>query len=1659
MIHRTLLAISLTICHFALAQFAYSQPANDNPCGAFVLEANIGSNCTPTDPLSWTDATGTGGFNPPACASYSGGDIWFMFTLAEPADIFITTVPGVGTGALTDGGMELFYQAIDCTNYPYLRILCDDDSGEGSMPQISIPAIGAGIYYVRFWDYNDKTSTHFGGICLAVNPVATDTPNDDPCTATSLALVDADECTPSAPVIWSNATGTSSIAIPECGTYKTGDLWFSYELTDTSDVVITTSAGTGPGAIIDAAIAIYTADSCDGKFTEVVCQNNQDSELMPAVAQLSSLPGKYYIRFWDVSDSLSGNIGGICVAAVPTIVIPTLNDDPCGALVLNTIADTSCIPDNPQFWTNATPTASLEDPSCGSYSRGDVWFQFVLSETSDILVTTVAGTSPGAISDGAMAIYVASDCSDPLFYMLCDDDAGPGSMPQIRQYAMPGGKYFIRFWDYEDKFSGNIGGICVAAVPTISTVANDNCLSAIAFPLLPADGSCASVSVNTIGATGLPLDMCQGITDDDVWYSFIVPAGVTQVGYSVTKNGNLYDAGKRMYELACDDHSTVQCMNDSEGIVDDLVGGQTYYIRTYSAEDDNGAQYDFCLRALIPPVNDDPCGALTLIPVEGVTNCQPDDPLSWEFASGSPVPDPDCGQYSNGDVWFKFELTYKADITIRTAEGTGLHGITDGAMALYQQGSDCNDLEKIICIDDSSTTVLMPYIHFYSLIPGTYYIRFWEYTGAISGDLGGICIASVPTISILENDICDGAFPFPPVPTDGTCASVNVNTANATGDLQDEVWGHNDDDLWYSFVVPAGVTKLLYEVTTNSGNIQHIVCLYNQCNFESEPIQCTDFDLHENGSFSNLVEGATYFIRTYTGELNVKSDYNICLKTPPSVSNDECFNALPFPSISSDGTCSTVQINTTWATSSGGYPCGDGANDIWYSFVVPDGVTDIVGEFFSIGRYDSEGFEVFEGDCGNLVSIFCVDDRDFQSSRVNGLTSGGTYYLRVFTTDSRLFEFGFCLRAAFPPPVNDHCEGAIPFPPIPEDGSCATMIADLKGASLDGPHDCYLVEGFDIWYSFVLPVGHDGIIIRTTNIGESGSVGVTLYEGDCTFPVFIGCQGDLAYNFQGLTGGQTYLARAHSFFANVELSFEICIAVAPPSPIHAECEGAIPFPVIPTNGDWVGIEGTTLSGTDSDLEACNGTDDDDVWYSFVVPDGFTELLFRWYGDGYPTIELFEGDCDNLIFLNCYGTSNSDGAILNLIPGDTYRIRVYDPTEFEYTEFSVELSVPFPITNDLCPDAIPFPLIPTDGSCATMKADLVYVTNSGDLNCQGHIQPDTWFTFTVPDGYNSLVLSSELVYGWTPEVQIFSGDCNSLVAERCLTFPEYPTAIPGLEGGETYYMQVLEYGGPSGVIFCLTVGALPPLNDNCSGAYSITTPEGLFVDPGPQSTTGATSTEMEPCFPYGGENPYDVWYSITTDADGGDATIRLDFTEPSFTVFDFYGMMLSAFEGNCGEFELLGCVENQTNVSGYNDTFVVMTIHALAPATTYYFRVHPIFNYGEVNFTLFAEGTALSPTVGSYNPADEQDKLDITKIFPSPANAQIGIEFNTHKSGTARLWITDILGHVALHKDLNCNTGPNRTSMMIDQLAPGVYIINLENNGVVSEGKRFVKSDN
>ncbi|MBK7183223.1 MAG: hypothetical protein IPH89_09935 [Bacteroidetes bacterium] len=86
-------------------------------------------------------------------------------------------------------------------------------------------------------------------------------------------------------------------------------------------------------------------------------------------------------------------------------------------------------------------------PTCASPGAPDVWYTFVAPSSGIIQIYLTAGS----ITDGGMALYSSSNnlCSGTLTSIVCNDDSGPGYMPQIGGCGLtPGNTYFLRFWKY-----------------------------------------------------------------------------------------------------------------------------------------------------------------------------------------------------------------------------------------------------------------------------------------------------------------------------------------------------------------------------------------------------------------------------------------------------------------------------------------------------------------------------------------------------------------------------------------------------------------------------------------------------------------------------------------------------------------------------------------------------------------------------------------------------------------------------------------------------------------------------------------------------------------------------------------------------------------------------------------------------------------------------------------------------------------------------------------------------------------------------------------------------------------------------------------------------------------------------------------------------------
>ncbi len=804
----------------------------------------------------------------------------------------------------------------------------------------------------------------------------------------------------------------------------------------------------------------------------------------------------------------------------------------------------------------------------------------------------------------------------------------------------------------------------------------------------------------------------------------------------------------------------------------------------------------------------------------------------------------------------------------------------------------------------------------------------------------------------------------------------------------------------------------------------------------------------------------------YTIEQNVTSDFNICLKTaPPPPLNDDCTHAFAFPAIPTDGSCATVTVNGRWATNDGPFSCNFyESGDVWFSFVVPNNVTELVAQITGTEQSDeTEYFELMSGNCNSQVSLGCYAQDD--PLHLYNLIPGQTYYMRAFVySEYAVPEYDICLHTPLsPPPPNDLCENAIPFPAIPTDGSCASVTAKTEGATGDNGDSCYGVFDDDVWFTFTVPPGVSSLLVYWNTLSGAPNQLVNIYSGDCNNLVDIGCHADDQNIISGLTGGQTYYLRAYTWFPNESAEFEICLKTPPPPPANDDCPDAIAFPAIPLNGAWVSVSGTTMSAHHTDgLQSCNGWDDDDIWYTFTVPAGQDRLIYNVnvpsdFNDYNAILELYEGDCGSLDFLGCYNDSN--GHFGGLTAGQTYRLRIYSLEESDFIQFTLQMRVALPVPNDICEQAMVFPPLPTDGSCVAMTVNTAGAGGDPVGGCYGIMDDDVWFVFVVPADRTAVISELSVSFGDITQMQVYGGRCDSLVLVECFFIAEGLEDISALEPGQKYYLRLYtkSLGTSSQFTLCLAGAPAPPPNDDCVNALSITTAPGFFNDPGLQTTAGATGSDEPLCFQFsyppsdGVNRPYDVWYQFTTDADGGDAVITLDYDE-DFGQYAFFYVGMEAFEGSCGNFTTLWCAEY---AAGDLNT---MPLYGLAGNSTYYFRVFPLGasgNYAPIDFTLSAEGTALEPASSVQEQPEARLPGKVT-VFPSPANSLINVRFEAVSAGAVRVVILDVMGRVAGEQTLSTHSGSNQTVLSVKDLPAGLYTLWVDGREGRFEGARFVK---
>jgi hypothetical protein len=538
-------------------------PVNDDCAGAIPLTVNTScSYATYTNDF----ATNSNGVADPTCAFYSGGDVWFSFVV--PAGGIVTANSNIGT--MTDSGMAWYTG----TCGTLVEIACsDDDSENGAMSLITQSGLTPGeTVFIRFWDYGGGFGTF--DICVSEPPNA---PANDEC-INAVSLTPNADLTCVAPTSGTIESATASAEVNDCATSTADDdVWYSFVATNANHQIDLSNIS---GTDFFMSHAVYSG-SCASLSASLVCSDVNSSTVTGL-----TVGNTYFIRtFTTGATPLQNTSFDICVTTPPP---PPTNDDCANAIPLS--VGTSC---TYSTFTNSSSSASTDaDPSCASYSGGDVWFSLVVPASGSV---TVNSNTNGGMNDSGMAWYTGS-CGSLTELECDDDDSENGNMSKITQTGLtPGETIYIRFYGY----GGQTGSFDICASVPPNPPANDECATAISVTasstsncLTPVSGTLtsatASVDVNACGT---------GTADDDVWFSFVATSTSHTISISNIV-GSTTDFYHSVYAGSCGAlGAEIKCSDPNSSTTAGLTIGNTYYVRifTWTATTGQVADFDICI--------------------------------------------------------------------------------------------------------------------------------------------------------------------------------------------------------------------------------------------------------------------------------------------------------------------------------------------------------------------------------------------------------------------------------------------------------------------------------------------------------------------------------------------------------------------------------------------------------------------------------------------------------------------------------------------------------------------------------------------------------------------------------------------------------------------------------------------------------------------------------------------------------------------------------------------------------------------------------------------------------------------------------------------------------------------------------------------------------
>lgn len=661
------------------------------------------------------------------------------------------------------------------------------------------------------------------------------------------------------------------------------------------------------------------------------------------------------------------------------------------------------------------------------------------------------------------------------------------------------------------------------------------------------------------------------------------------------------------------------------------------------------------------------------------------------------------------------------------------------------------------------------------------------------------------------------------------------NTAFTVGDngtmaLQSCATGTGYTDGWFTFTASSTSTTI-----SISGTDQDLGLIIYQSTCGSASINCSNIASGGNGTqVISTVIGTTYYIQIQRTSANGSGNAsnlnlggNICVfNTPAPPANDDCTGATSL-TVNPSTTCTTSSTGTVVAAtaSSQASSCTSEAgndDDVWYSFVATSTAHAVTLSGVTGSTTDLD-FAIYAASCAGS-EILCSQ---VNTNTASGLTIGVTYFVRVYTattTANQSTTFTICVTTPPAPPANDECTGAITLSP---GASCvyATYNNNNATASAGAPAPgCASYVGSDVWFAITVPANGSLEIDTDDLAGGISDGGMAAYSGACGSLSLLQCNDDGSANglmpmitLTGLTAGTTIYIRVWEYGGDLTGTFGICVTsptppTPPPTPGNDECSGAVAL-TVNSGATCSSITPGTIAGATASSQAnsCGGTDDDDVWYSFVATStSHTISLLNVNGsttDLYHSV--FAGTCGSIgAPILCSDPNSSQ--INGLTIGNTYFVRIYSWTSFggQTTTFDICLGTPPPPpTNVTC--ALMDPICSGSPIAFTAASNGGTAEPGNDYDCLSTQPNPSWYYLEI-DGPGNLVIDitagsdvDYAIWGPYPDLLDAKADCGTYSTPVDCSYSSSPieqAVVNSVTTGQVYVLLVTNYANVVQTIF-------------------------------------------------------------------------------------------------------------------------------------------------------------------------------------------------------------------------------------------------------------------